>query len=117
MASEWRPANDPPEIPLDLIAHEDFVRTVAFNGPVNSFPSGTAAELRFYESPDPDLDPTATWAGTPDGTEIGFEVDYLVVDTLEPRGYYRLFLILPTPDNTANPTREQCLAHGDYTRK
>ncbi len=119
MALEWRPANDPPNIPLTVYAHEDFKRRVEFDGALSTWPPGAAIALAIYPDSNVESAVIAVWPAEVDLAEHTGEwsVDYAEVDAVALPGFYRLILTLPNPSDTENPTVERCLALGKITRK
>ncbi|MDH6283241.1 DUF7264 domain-containing protein [Prescottella agglutinans] len=113
--SSWGP--EPPKIPLVLIATEDFVRELTFDGPVNTFPAGTTITLVFYDSEDADATQIGSWPAVVGSTTAKWSVNRTVADALPAPGGYRLMISQPNPSDPSNPTIERCLALGRLTRK
>lgn len=116
MALSWR-EKPPPKIPLVLTAHEDFVRELAFDGPIDTFPVGTTITLVLYDGTDPDASETGSWPATVGATTAKWSMDHSIADQIPTPGGYRLMLSLPNTADTSNPTIERCLAHGRLTRE
>lgn len=106
-----------PTMPLTLIAYEDFVWELAFDGPVNTFPAGTTIELVFYDSTDADAVQTGTWPADVGATTAKWSVNKTMADAIPAPGGYRLMISEPNPSDADNPTIERCLALGKLTRK
>lgn len=119
MAPEWRPRCDPPYIPLEVVAHEDFVREVSFAGATSSLPVGSTISLVIYPDEEVDSPAIATWPAVVDPADVtgSWSVDHVTADAVDLPAFYRLWLSVPNADDIANPTIERCLALGPMTRK
>lgn len=112
----WR-QDFPVEIPITLYWREDFVQTLAFDNPINTFPAGTTVGLLLFAKKD-DPDPVAVWAADVGADTAKWTVDCAEVQELwSDLKFYRLLMSVPNPDDVDNPSYERCLALGAIIRK
>lgn len=119
MSASWR-QQEPPNIPLVLIAGEDFVRELEFDGLVGGIPADSTITLKLFDSTRPDASPLGSWPATISGADVKWSVDHAVADAIpivSAGGGYRLMMTVPNPGTPSNPTIERCLALGKLTRK